>query len=69
VDCGDAIRRGNLPGSPELVEYMAGNFGVTVIAGSYFSDAGKDWIRFSYALPPEITAKALERFDEAMRSL
>jgi aspartate/methionine/tyrosine aminotransferase len=69
VDCGDAIRRGNLPGSPELVETMAANYGVTVVAGTYFSDAGKDWIRFSYALPPEVTAKALQRFDEAIRSI
>jgi aspartate aminotransferase len=69
IDCTEAIRRGNLADSVALVEYMAENFGLTAIAGSYFSEAGKNWIRFSYALPPEITAKALERFDEAMRSL
>ncbi len=69
IDCTEAIQRGNLADSVALVEYMAANFGLTAIAGSYFSEAGKNWIRFSYALPPEITAKALERFDEAMRSL
>lgn len=48
---------------------MAENYGVTVIAGKYFSDAGAQWIRFSYALPPEVTTAALARFDEAIRSL
>ncbi len=69
IDCTEPIQRGKLADSVALVEYMAGNYGITAIAGSYFSDAGKHWLRFSYALPPEITAKALERFDEAMRAL
>lgn len=69
IDCGEAIARGGLSGSPELIEYMAGNYGLTAVAGSYFSEAGKDWIRFSYALPVETTARALERFHEAIRSL
>jgi aspartate aminotransferase len=76
VDCADAIAGGISKGllkaqdsSPDLVEYMAANFGVTVIAGSYFSDAGRNWVRFSYALPLEITNAALARFDEALATL
>lgn len=68
IDCAAGIERHKLAGSPELIEYMAENYGITAIAGSYFSEYGKNWIRFSYALPPEVTQKALERFDEAMRS-
>lgn len=69
VDCSEAIAAGTLGDSEKLVEYMAENYGVTVIAGKYFSDAGAQWIRFSYALPPEVTTAALARFDEAIRSL
>ena len=31
--------------------------------GVYFSDAGKYWVRFSYALPPEKTERAVIRLD------
>lgn len=68
IDCSETIRRHNLPGSPELIEYMAANFGLTAIAGKYFSDYANNWIRFSYALAPEVTRKAVERFHEGMQS-
>jgi len=69
IDCGPAMQRGGIDDSVKLVEYMAENFGVTTIAGSYFSDAGRNWVRFSYALPLETTKAAIARFDEALRSL
>ncbi len=69
IDCTDAIQRGGLADSIAFNEYLAGSFGLAVIPGAHFSDAGKNWVRFSYALPPEKTQKALERFDEACRSL
>jgi aspartate/methionine/tyrosine aminotransferase len=68
IDCGEAIRRKGLTGSPELIEHMAANFGLTAIAGSYFSEYSKNWIRFSYALPPEVTRKAVARLHEALTS-
>ena len=69
IDCADAIQRGGMADSIAFNEYLAGNYGIAVIPGAHFSEAGKNWIRFSYALPPEKTQKALERFDEAFRSL
>jgi len=69
IDCGEAMAAGNIPDSPELIEYMAENYGITAIAGSYFSDAGRNWIRFSYALPVETTKAALEHFDQALKAL
>jgi thiamine monophosphate kinase len=35
----------------------------------YFSDAGLNWIRFSYALPPEVSEKAIKRFYEGLKAL
>lgn len=54
--------------SADLGAYLGENFGVTVVPGVYFSDAGKNWARFSYALPPQKTAKAIERFFEGLNS-
>lgn len=54
--------------SADLCAYLGENFGVTVVPGVYFSEAGKNWARFSYALPPEKTAKAIARFFEGLNS-
>jgi hypothetical protein len=35
----------------------------------YFSDAGMNWIRFSYALAPETTEKAVKRMFEGLNAL
>ncbi len=69
VNCIEPITRGGMADSDEFVRYMGENYGVAVIPGIHFSEAGKNWIRFSYALPPEKTQKALARFDEAFHSL
>lgn len=69
VDCAPAIQAGGLDGSIEFNAHMAENYGLTTIPGSYFSEAGRNWVRFSYALPPERTKNALARFDEAFRAL
>ena len=69
IDCAPAIQSGGLEDSIAFNAYLAENYGVTTIPGRYFSDAGWNWVRFSYALPPEKTQKALERFDEGFKSL
>jgi aspartate aminotransferase len=48
--------------SEEFGAYMAEEFGVAVVPGIHFSQAGSHWVRFSYALPPQKTAKAIEQF-------
>jgi aspartate/methionine/tyrosine aminotransferase len=42
---------------------------VAVVPGVAFSDEGNTWIRFSYALPPEVTEGALKRFHEGLAAL
>src|SRR5258708_1260776 len=69
INCADGLVRGGMDDTEAFGSYIAENFGVAVIPGIHFSDAGKNWVRFSYALPPEKTAKALARFDEAYHSL
>ena len=49
--------------------YLGEKYGVAVVAGAYFSQAGVNWIRFSYALPPEQTEKAAIRLFEGLKSL
>jgi aspartate/methionine/tyrosine aminotransferase len=69
IDCTPYIEGGNLGDSDGLLLYLAENFGVAIVAGSYFSEAGANWIRFSYALPPERTAQAVQRLLEGLNSL
>jgi len=68
IDCADAIQRGGFKDSEGFSEYVAQNYGVAVVPGVLFSSAGANWVRFSFALPPEKTRKAIERFDEAFRA-
>jgi aspartate aminotransferase len=55
--------------SEPLGQYLAENFGVAVVPGSFFSPFGDDWIRFSYATPPERTQGAFERLMQGLGSL
>ena len=68
IDCAAAIQRLGFPDSVQFGQYLAENYGLAVIPGTFFSEFGKNWIRFSYALPPEKTAKAIARFDEAFKA-
>lgn len=63
------IAANGLLDSAELGSALAEQFGVAVVPGVFFSPAAKNWIRFSYALPPERTAAALERFYEGLPNL
>lgn len=75
IDVTQYIENGKQPdGSPfkdsgDLGAYLGETFGVTVVPGVYFSDAGANWVRFSYALPPETTEKAIARLFEGLNSL
>lgn len=69
IDVGDYVRAGNYESSEELGNYLAEEFGIAVVPGIYFSEAGSDWVRFSYALPPERTQAAVEQFFTGLHSL
>lgn len=47
---------------------LAEAHGIAVVPGIFFSPAAQFWIRFSYALPPERTAAAIQRLHDALQS-
>ena len=69
LDMSPWLEKGGLDDSAALGTVLAEKFGLAVVPGVYFSDFGANWIRFSYALPPETTAAALDRLWEALSSL
>jgi aspartate/methionine/tyrosine aminotransferase len=69
LDMGPWIDKAGLADGAELGSILAERFGLAVVPGVYFSDFGARWIRFSYALPPEITKAATDRLWEALSSL
>lgn len=69
IDCEPYIQSGGLKDSEELLTHLGQNHGIAVVPGIYFSPAGANWIRFSYALPPEITRGAAIRLFEGLEAL
>lgn len=69
IDVTEWIEKKGLADSAELGQKIAEQFGVAVVPGIFFSDAAKNWVRFSYALPPERTATAISRFYEGLNEL
>ncbi|NDJ86970.1 MAG: pyridoxal phosphate-dependent aminotransferase [Chloroflexi bacterium] len=62
------IRAAGYEDSQAMGQTLAEDFGVAIVPGMFFAPVAKDWIRFSYALPPERTMAAISRLDEALRS-
>lgn len=52
-----------------LGQYLAEECGLAVVPGAFFSTYGSEWIRFSYATPPERTHGALDRLVAGLKSL
>lgn len=69
IDCTAYIQAGGLADSEALLKHVGEEYGVAVVPGIYFSEAGANWVRFSYALPPEKTEKAAKRLFEGLKSL
>ena len=69
INCARWIRAGGLADSTALSAYLAEEHGLAVVDGAAFSDAGRDWIRFSYALPKEKTRAAAERLVQGLSAL
>ncbi len=55
-----------VPDSEAMGEVLAREYGLAVVPGIYSSAEGADWVRFSYAMPPERTRAALERLQAAL---
>jgi aspartate aminotransferase len=69
IELSRQIEAGGFEDSAGLGSYLAEDFGIAVVPGVYFSDAGANWIRFSYALPPERTELAVKQFFTGINSL
>ena len=69
IHLGEWLRRRGWTDSEPLGQWLAEEHGLAVVPGVYFSAYGGDWIRFSYATPPERTQGAVERLLEALNTL
>lgn len=68
INVGETIEAHHWSDSEPLGQYLAEKHGVAVVPGVFFSQYGGDWIRFSYATPPERTQAALVRLARGLRS-
>jgi len=55
--------------SEPMGQYLAEEHGVAIVPGAYFSPFGGEWVRFSYATPPEQTLGAANRLLEGLKAL
>lgn len=69
INVGGWLRAKGWADTEPLGQYLAEQHGVAVVPGIYFSEYGADWIRFSYATPPERTLGAAERLVEGLDAL
>jgi aspartate aminotransferase len=69
LDMSSWLEKGGFADTAELGSVLAEDHGLAVVPGVYFSEHGANWIRFSYALPPETTAAAVDRLWQALSSL
>jgi aspartate aminotransferase len=61
IHVGEWIKARGWQDTEKMGQYLAEDCGLAVVPGSFFSPYGSDWIRFSYATPPERTLGALQR--------
>lgn len=69
INVAEYIEAGGFEHSEGLNSYLGEEYGISVVPGVYFSDAGADWVRFSYALPPQRTQAAVDQLFKGMKSL
>ena len=69
IHVGDALTKRGWNSSEPLGQYLAEEHGVAVVPGAFFSPHGNEWIRFSYATPPEKTIGAAERLLSGLQAL
>ncbi len=69
IDCTPYIEAAGKKDSEDVLTYLAGEHGIAIVAGAYFSEHGANWIRFSYALPPEKTVGAVQRLFEGLNAM
>ena len=68
INVDEAIAAHHWADSEPLGQYLAERHGIAVVPGMFFSKYGGQWIRFSYATPPERTQEALVRLARGLKS-
>ncbi|MGB5843624.1 MAG: pyridoxal phosphate-dependent aminotransferase [Anaerolineales bacterium] len=69
INVSDWLKASGWKDSEPLGQYLAEDHGVAIVPGAFFSPFGGDWIRFSYATPPERTLGAAERLLEGLNEM
>ena len=69
INVGNWLRAKGWADSEALGQYLAEQHGLAVVPGIYFSEDGGDWIRFSYATPPDRTLGGAQRLVEGLSAL
>jgi aspartate/methionine/tyrosine aminotransferase len=69
IHVGEWLGRAGWKDTEQFGQYLAHEHGLAVVPGCFFSDYGGEWIRFSYATPPEYTKAALTRLVEGLEAL
>ncbi len=69
IHVGKWLRARGWQDTEPLGRYLAEEHGLAVVPGVFFSRFGGEWIRFSYATPPERTRAAAERLLQGLQAL
>jgi len=69
IHMGGWLQKRGWQDSEPLGQYLAEEHGIAVVPGAFFSPFGAEWIRFSYATPPDRTAGAAARLVDALKTL
>jgi aspartate aminotransferase len=66
---GESIKARGWADTENMGQYLAEDHGLAIVPGAFFSPYGGEWIRFSYATPPERTLGALQRLVEGLHAI
>jgi aspartate/methionine/tyrosine aminotransferase len=69
IHVGEWLEKKGWADSEPLGQYLAEQHGLAIVPGAFFSAYGGQWIRFSYATPPERTLGAAQRLLEGLDAL
>ena len=69
IHIGEWLKAKGWEDSEALGQYLSEEYGVATVPGVYFSPYGGEWLRFSYATPPERTQGAAGRVLAGLKAL
>ncbi|OQX64456.1 MAG: hypothetical protein B6I38_03860 [Anaerolineaceae bacterium 4572_5.1] len=69
IHVGEWLKAKGWKDTEALGQYLAEEHGIATVPGVFFSAYGGEWVRFSYATPPERTQGAAERLLEGLKAL